>query len=60
MPQDNPFYFAMAVLSSTRRSTTVNAWIVTALKLFLTPSFITVDIFVLVVPYFFAACFVPS
>ena len=44
----------MAVLNSTRRPTTVNTLVVTALQRILTPSFITVDIFALVVPYLFA------
>ena len=44
------FYFAMDVLISARRPTTVNTWVVTALQRILTPSFITVDIFALVVP----------
>ena len=45
-----PFGFAVAVLSSTRSYNTVNIWVVTALQLILTPLFITVDIFSLVVP----------
>ena len=45
-----PFYFSMTVLSSTRSPTTVNTCAVTALQLILTPLFITVDIFALVVP----------
>ena len=42
----------MPVPSSTRRSTTVKKWVVTDLQQILTPSFITVDIFALVIPYF--------
>ena len=48
-----PFGFAMAVLGSTIRPTTVHNWVVTALQCILTPSFITVDMFALVVSYFF-------
>ena len=48
----------MAVLISTRRPTTVNKLAVTALQRILTPSFITFDIFALVVPYLFTVCFV--
>ena len=44
------FDFAMDLLISARRPTTVNTWVVTALQQILTPSFITVDIFALVVP----------
>ena len=44
------FGFSMTVISSTRRPTTVNIWVVTALQRILTPSFITVDIFSLVIP----------
>ena len=49
-----PFGFAMAVLGSTIMPTTVNSWLVTAVKLVLTPLFITVDIFALVVPLTFS------
>ena len=44
------FVFTMDVLSLTRRPTTLNTWVVTALKQILTSSFITVGIFALVVP----------
>ena len=54
-----PFYFTMDVPSSTIRPTTVNTWVVTFLQLILTPSFITVDIFGLVVKYLFFVLFVP-
>ena len=48
------FGFAMAVLSSTIRLTTVHTLVGTALQLILTPSFVTADIFALVVPYLFS------
>ena len=48
----------MAVLGSIRRPTTVKILAVTALQRILTPSFITFDIFALVVPYLFTVCFV--
>ena len=49
-----PFGFEMAVLGSTRRPTTVNKLAVPALRHILTPSFITVDMLALVIPYLFA------
>ena len=49
-----PFGFSVAVLGSTRRPTTVNKFYLTALKRIMTPSFVTLDMFALVVPYFFA------
>ena len=49
-----PFGFEMDVLGSKRRSTTVKKFSMTALQHILTPSFITVDMFALVVPYLFA------
>ena len=48
------FGFAISVLSSTIRPTTLKELVVTALQNILTPSFITVDMFALVVPYLFA------
>ena len=45
-----PFYFSMTVTSSAITPNTVNTWVVTALKWISTPSFITVDIFAVVVP----------
>ena len=48
-----PFYFSMIILGSTIRPTTVNKLAVTALQHMLTPSFISVDIFVLFFPYMF-------
>ena len=48
------FGFAMDALGSTRRPTNVNKLDVTALQRILTPSFITVDMFALVVLYLFA------
>ena len=45
-----PFGFAMDVISLEGILTTVKTWVVTALQLKLTPSFIAVDIFALVVP----------
>ena len=56
--EGDAFGFAMAVLISTRRPTTVEKLVVAALQHILTPSFITVDIFALVIPHFFAVCFV--
>ena len=54
-----PSYLAMDVPSSTIKPTTVNTWVVTDWQRISTPSFITVDIFALVVPYFFCLLFVP-
>ena len=54
------FVFEVAVLSSTRRPTTVKNLVAVALQHTLTPSFITVDILALVVPCLFAVCFVPN
>ena len=44
---------SIVVIDSTRRPTTVKNVAVTALQRILTPLFITVDIFALVVPYLF-------
>ena len=47
-----PFGFKMAILiGSTIGPTTLNKFSVTTLKHILTPSFITVDIFSIVIPY---------
>ena len=43
-----PFGFALDLLYLRRRSTTVNCWVVTALRLVLHHSFITLDVFVVV------------
>ena len=43
----------MDVPSTTRSPTTVNTWAITALQRILTPSFVIIDIFSLVIPYFF-------
>ena len=48
-----PFGFSNSLPSSRLRPTTVNTWVMTALQWILTPLFISVDIFALVVPYFF-------
>ena len=53
-----PIGFAMAVLGSTRRPTTVNRLDVSDLQRIMTPSFVPFDIFSLVVPYLFAVWFV--
>ena len=45
--EGDAFGFAMAVLISTRRPTTVETWVVTALQVILTTLFVTVDIFML-------------
>ena len=50
-----PFYFSMAVPISIIR--TVNNWVMTDLQRISTTSFITVDIFALVVPYLFSVWF---
>ena len=47
-----PFGFAMSVIGSIRIPTTVNKLDVTALQCIMTPSFVSLDIFALVVPYF--------
>ena len=52
-----PFDFAMALIVPTIRPTTVNTWVVDALQHILTASLITVDIFVLFVPYLFSVWF---
>ena len=49
-----PFGFSMDVLGSTRRFNTVKKLTVTAFQCILTPSFVTVDIFALVVTYLFS------
>ena len=49
-----PFGFAMAVIGSTRRPTTVNKLAVLTLKCITTPLFTTLDMFSLVVTYLFA------
>ena len=46
------FSFAMVVIGSTTRPTSVNKLAVTALQHTTTPSFVTLDMFALVVPYF--------
>ena len=48
------FGFAMGVLGSTRRPTTVNKLDVIVLQRIMTPSFVSLDMFALVVPIFFA------
>ena len=55
-----PFGFAMAVPSSKRSPNTVNTLVLTAFQCILTPAFITVVIFSLVVPYLFSILSVPS
>ena len=47
-----PFGFVMAVLGSTRRHTTVNKLSAIAVKSIMIPSFVSLDMFDLVVPYF--------
>ena len=47
-----PFGFEMYVLGSTRRPTTINKLVVTALQRIMTTSFINLGMFALVVPYF--------
>ena len=51
------FGFAMTVLGSTRRPATVNKLALTALKRIMNTSFVTLDIFSLVVPYLFYVLF---
>ena len=51
------FGFAMTVLGSTIRPATVNKLDVTALKGITNTSFVTLDIFSLVVPYLFYVLF---
>ena len=46
-----PFVFSISVLSLTIRTTNVKNLVANALKPILNPSFITVDMFALVVPY---------
>ena len=46
--------FARDVIGSTRRCTIVNKLAVIVLQRIMTPSFIPLDMFALVVPYFFA------
>ena len=48
-----PFSFAMAVIGSTSRPTTVNKLAVTDLQCITTPSFVNLDMFSLVVPCLF-------
>ena len=47
-----PLSFALDVIGSTRRPTTVKKLAVTAFKPITTPLFVTLDMFALVVPYF--------
>ena len=54
----NLFGFSMAVLGSTKRPTNVNKLDVTALKHIMTPLFVTLEMFALVVPYLFTFLFV--
>ena len=49
-----PFSFSIYVLGLTIITTTVNKLVVTALQRILTTTFITADIFALVIPYLFA------
>ena len=49
-----PFSFAMAVIGSTSRPTTVNKLAVTDLQRITTSLFVALDMFALVFPYFFA------
>ena len=49
-----PFDLSIDVPSSTIRPNNENTWVVTALQLILTPLFVTIDIFALIVPYLFA------
>ena len=53
-----PCDFAMFVTSSRISSTSGNTWVVTALQIISTLSFIVVYMFALVIPYLFAVCFV--
>ena len=53
-----PFGFAMDLLGPTRRPTTEKKLAVTDLKHILSPSFIIVDMFALVVPYLCAVWFI--
>ena len=48
------FGFSMIVLGSTRRTTTVSKLAVTDFQVILTPLFVTIDMFALVVPYLFS------
>ena len=48
-----PIGFSMAVLGSKRRPTTVSKFSVTDLQCIMTSSFVTLDMFALVVPYVF-------
>ena len=49
-----PFGFSMTVIVPKIIPTTVNDLAVTALQCIMTPSFVTLDMFALVVPYLFA------
>ena len=50
-----PFGFSMyVIICSTRGTTNVNKFALTALQRINTPSFVTVDMFALVVPHLFA------
>ena len=49
-----PFGFEMDVLGSTRIPTVVNKLAMVVLQRIMTPSFVSLEIFVLVVPYLFA------
>ena len=49
-----PFGFAMSVLCLVVRSTTINYWVMTSLKLMLTPSFITSDLSAVVVAWIYS------
>ena len=53
-----PSVFTMSVLDSTTRPNNVKKLVLTVLKCILTPLFVTVDIFALVVPYLFSVWFV--
>ena len=53
-----PFGFSMDAIGSTRRPTIVNKLGVTALQRIMTPSFVSLGMFALVVPYLFAVRFV--
>ena len=52
-----PFVFSMAVLGSTIRPTTINTFSVIYYQHIMTPLFITLDMFALVVPYLFDVLF---
>ena len=54
------FCFAMYVIGSTRRPTTVNKLDVIALQCITTPLFFFFDMFALVVPYLFAFWFITT